>query len=80
MDGRRLVYKFGKNARGWRENESWIASLKNLFIYMMNSEDFGENTEDVMPMEFFFSYLGEKYMYTVFLWLAAFLPNIAASF
>lgn len=22
VDGRRLVYKFGKNARGWRENES----------------------------------------------------------
>lgn len=24
VDGRRLVYKFGKNARGWRENENWI--------------------------------------------------------
>ena len=23
VDGRRLVYKFGKNARGWRENENW---------------------------------------------------------
>lgn len=22
VDGRRLVYKFGKNARGWRENEN----------------------------------------------------------
>lgn len=23
VDGRRLVYKFGKNARGWRESEKW---------------------------------------------------------
>lgn len=23
VDGRRLVYKFGRNARGWRESEKW---------------------------------------------------------
>lgn len=27
---------------------------------MVNSEDFGENTEDVTPMELFFSYLGKS--------------------
>lgn len=23
VDGRRLVYKFGRNARGWRESDKW---------------------------------------------------------
>lgn len=44
VDGRRLVYKFGKNARGWRENENWSCqpfwaqtSIHTEYLQMANS-------------------------------------------
>lgn len=39
VDGRRLVYKFGRNARGWRESEKW--QFDNLcFIWCLQMQCF----------------------------------------
>lgn len=35
VDGRRLVYKFGRNARGWRESEKWQFHYNNLWFSFM---------------------------------------------
>lgn len=64
VDGRRLVYKFGKNARGWRENENWICQHLNTDQHipqMIANQEFLDTSISKTTLIFMYHEEGEQH-------------------